>query len=251
MCGSTSAQNNTAAAQSAFYTQATTQASQAFGASSSVFNTLQSTFAPTIAAGPSQQGFSQQENANMQSQAITQTGQAYKNAKEALGESQDAVGGGNTPLPSGTTTGQNLQLAESGANQTASELGQITQANYAQGNANYNAATSGLLNATNAYNAGDSAANAATGAGSAAANTENQIAQENNSWVNAAIGALGGIAGNAVTGGMNMLQNGIGSAPSGGGNYITPGAYQSAIAEGQNNIGTMSTSNSDPAGYTV
>jgi len=198
LCGASAAQNATAQAQSNFYNQLTSQATQVFGNDSQVFSGLMSTFAPIVAAGPSQQGFSPQELSNLNSEAITQTGTSYKNAKEALGNQEAAQGGGTVALPSGANVGANLSLAESGANQTASELGQITQANYAQGNANYQNAVKGEESATDVFNSSTNSANSATGAGTAAANTENQITQDNNSWVNATIGALGSVAGAAV-----------------------------------------------------
>lgn len=213
-CGSTAAQNQIEQSQQSFMTQAQSQASTVFGAASNVFSGLMKTFAPTVAAGPSQQGFSQQQLSNLQSEAITQTGQSYKNAKEAVGEAQSSVGGGNTALPSGTQTGEDLQLAESGANQTASELGSITQANYQQGNANYNAAVSGELNATNVYNASTSALTGATGAGTAAANSANQIAQQNNSWVGAVTG-LAGALGGAALGNFGGIASALGGASKG------------------------------------
>ena len=197
-CGSTSAQNATAAAQSNFYTQMTQQAQQVFGQTSAVFNQLVQSFAPTVQAGPNQQGFSQAEDQNLNSEAITQTGQSYKNAKEAVGDAESSIGGGNQPLPSGASVGANLQLASGAANQTAGELSQIQQANYATGKQNYDTAVQGLENAPGVFNSSAGFSNAATNSGSAAANTENQIAQENNSWVNALTGALGGVAGAAV-----------------------------------------------------
>jgi hypothetical protein len=200
MCGSTGQQSDIAVSQQSFMNQAQSQAGAVFGDASQVFKSLVSTFAPTVAAGPSQQGFSQQQLANLNSEAITQTGQAYKNAKEAVGESQSAVGGGNTALPSGTQTGTDLSLAESGANQTASELGQITQANYQQGNENYNEAVAGLSNAPNVFNSSTNSTNAATGSSTAAANTANQIASQNNSWVSAVTGLAGSLGGAAITG---------------------------------------------------
>src|SRR5208337_1488296 len=88
LCGATKQQNQIAQQEQGLATQLTTQSQAVFGASSSVFNSLQSTFAPIIAAGPSQQGFSQQQLANLNSEAITQTGQEYKNEKEAVGNAQ-------------------------------------------------------------------------------------------------------------------------------------------------------------------
>jgi hypothetical protein len=210
-CGSTQAQNSIQGSQMSFLNQAQSQASTVFGGASQAFNSLMTAFAPTVAAGPSQQGFSQQQLSNLNSQAITQTGAAYKNAKEAVGEAQSSVGGGNTSLPSGTQTGEDLGLAESAANQTSSQLSQITQAGYQQGNQNYNAAVAGELNAPNVFNAATSASNAATGAGSAAASTANQIATQNQSWVGAVTGLAGALGGAALTGGLSTL-GGIGGS---------------------------------------
>lgn len=219
LCGATGAQKSIEQSQQSFMTQAQQQASTVFGASSQVFAGLMATFAPTVAAGPSQVGFSNQELSNLQSQAITQTGTSYRNAKQALGENLAASGGGNTGLPSGVAANEGLQLAEAGANQTASQLGQITEANYATGRQNYENAVQGELAATNVYGAANSALTGANQSGEAAANTANQIASQNNSWVQGVTGALGAIGGSFASGGLNTL---LGGATSGGGG--NPGA---------------------------
>lgn len=213
LCGATPGQKQLGNQQSAFYTQMTQQAGQVFGNDSSVFNSLMNAFAPTVAAGPNQQGFSPALLSSLNSQAITQTGNAYKNAKAAVGNAQAASGGGNTPLPSGATIGENTALASNAANQTASELSQITQQNYAVGRENYQNATSGLLNATNAFNSSSSFDNAATNSGNAASNTQNQIAQENSSWMQ----ALSGVAGAAVGAAGKYFTAGLGDNSGGDG----------------------------------
>jgi len=218
LCGATSAQNNVQAQQATAYQQMTQQASQVFGNASSVFNQLQSTFAPTVAAGPSQQGFSAGEVSDLNSQAITQNGRAYTNAKEAAGEAEAAQGGGNNAaLQSGTNAGVNANIAVSSANNTANELGQITENNYATGRQNYQAAVQGLAGADQAFNPATSAGSAATGAGAASASTANQIATQNNSWMQAVSGALGGVAGSLVSGGLGSLMGSGGSSPASGG----------------------------------
>jgi hypothetical protein len=210
-CGASSAQNQIQTAQTNAYTQMTQQASQVFGQDSAVFNDLMNSFAPIVAAGPSQQGFSAQQLASLNSQAITQTGINYNNAKQAVGEAESAQGGGNAPdVTGGAKIATDLGIATSAAQQTSSEENQIAQANWAQGNENYKAATSGLLNSTNAFNSATSANNATTGSGSAAANTANEIASQNNSWVQGVTGALGSIAGGVVSGGMSNLGKGVG-----------------------------------------
>ena len=211
LCGATPQQTSAQEQQASFATQVQQQASQVFGSDSSVFSDLMSTFAPTIAAGPNQEGFSAGEKSNLDSSAITETGQAYKNAKEAVGEAESAQGGGNTSgVTSGANVGTDLSVANSAAAQTSGELNQIDEADYQTGRANYDAATSGLLNATNSFNSATSSDNAETSAGTASANTANQIASENNSWVQSVTGALGGIAGAVTTGGMSNLGKGVG-----------------------------------------
>lgn len=219
-CGASQGQKDVGQQQTSLFNQLTQQSQQVFGNSSTVFNDLISSFAPVVAAGPNQEGFSQGEKSNLDSQAITNTGQAYKNASQAVRESEAAVGGGNVSMPGGADIGKDLSIAESAAQQTSSELGQINEANYATGRDNYFKAATDLENATNVFNPSTEAGNAATGSGKAAADTQNQIAQENNSWVSAVTGALSGIAGDVVTGGMKNLGQGSGffgqnSAPPG------------------------------------
>lgn len=198
-CGASQAQGQIQNQQVSAYTQMTQQAQAVFGQDSQVFNQLQSTFAPTVAAGPSQQGFSPTENANLQSQAVSQNGQAYKNAKSAVGNATASEGGGNNAaLQSGVTTGTNLNVANAAASNTANELGQITEANYQTGRQNYDTAVQGLAGSTNVFNSATEAGNAATGAGGAASTTANQVATQDNSWIQSVTGALGGIAGKAA-----------------------------------------------------
>lgn len=214
MCGATSAQKTLATTSTSAYNTAISQAQQIFGQASSSFNTLMKSFAPTIAAGPGQNGYNAQQTANLNSQAITQTGQAYKNAKQSIGEAQATSNG---VAPGGANIAQNDALAEGAANQTASELSGITQAGYAQGNQNYNAAVSGAENATSVFNPATSATSAATGAGNTASTATNNVAQANQSPWQLAAGALGGVVGAAAPGVVKGLfgnaSNSSGSGP--------------------------------------
>lgn len=225
MCGASDQQNQIEAQQQSFANQVQTQATQIFGNQSKIYQDLVNTFAPTVAAGPSQQGFSAQELANLNSQAITQTGQSYRNAKQALGDQQAAAGGGRAVLPGGATVGQDLGLASNAANQTAGELGQITENNYATGRQNYLAATQGLAGAGNVYGAAEAANSGTVNATGAAGATANQIATQNNSWVQAVTGALGGIGGAAVTGGLSAIGKGVGATVGGLSALSNTGSY--------------------------
>jgi hypothetical protein len=226
MCGASAGQKASASAASALSVQMAGQATAVFGASSAVYTALSNAYSPIVAAGPSQQGFSAQEASNLNSEAITQTGTEYKNDKEALGNAQAAQGGGNVALPSGTTTAADEQLAANAGNQTASELSQITQKNYDQGNANYNAAVAGEANLPNVYDAANSAGTAAVGASQNAGTQQNAVSQQNNSWMSLVGGALGDVAGVASAGLQASGSSGVSGIVGGMGNG---NASQSAL----------------------
>ena len=135
----------------------------------------------------------------MNAQAVEGTAANYKQAATAVNEHLAAEGGGTNPLPSGGQEQLQQEVANSAAANESNQETQIQEANYAEGARQYGAAASGLEGiATGTDPLGYE--NAATASGSAAANTANQIAQEDNSWVNAAIGAAGTIAGAALSG---------------------------------------------------
>lgn len=228
MCGATSGQKAIGDQQNQLFSTLQNQLSTVFGNSSSVFNDLVKTYSPIFAAGPSQMGFSTQELASLKSQAISDTGDAYNHAKQAVGDRIASSGGGNEFLPAGAQIGPQVQLAQGAANQTAGELNQINQANWATGRQNWLASAQGLAGATNVFNPAVGFANASTNAGQAAANTQNQIAQENNSWVSGALGALGSIGG-AAAGALIPSLGGSGSGPS---PYYTPDVNSSFTDSG-------------------
>lgn len=214
MCGATSAQKQQQTSTQSAYQTAVTNAQSVFGSSSTVFKDLMGTFAPTVAAGPSQNGFSGQTLSNLNSEAITQTGQEAKNEKAAVGNAEAATAP-TSNLPSGGQIGSDLSLAENAGNQTASELSQIQLADEQQGNANYKTAVAGLESAPGVFSPATGATEAATASGNTAGNAVNSVAQANQSPWQIAAGALGGIAG-AATGG--IIKNfGSGSASQGTG----------------------------------
>lgn len=234
MCGATSAQNTDEKAQQSLFQQMSGQAQQVFGGSSSAFNDLMGAYSPIVSAGPDQQGFSPAELSNLNSQAVTQSGVAARNASTAAKEVQAAVGGGNVALPGGAAIGTNLSIANSASQNEANELNQINEANYQTGRDNFFKAAEGLQAAPNVFNPATSAGEAATSSGTAAANTANQIAQENNSWVTAVTGALGGIAGSAIGAEMGKTPSAPSSSPIGAspGPYTGIGSGSSAYPDG-------------------
>ena len=206
MCGADKSQKQIEQQQQQNFSTLTNQAQQIFGNSSQIFQDLTSSFAPVVAAGSQQQGFSPAELATLRSQAITNSGQAYRNAAQAAGERSAAAGGGNALLPSGATAQIQANIAQAGAGQTANELSQIDLQNAQLGRENWLQSAGILSGATNVFNPATGAAGQSTGAGEAAANTANQIAQQQNSWMSALGGAIGAVGGAATTGGLSLLK---------------------------------------------
>jgi hypothetical protein len=199
MSGPTAAQTNLQTAQANFYTQGTQQATQTYGEDQSLLNQMTDIYSPILAKGPNQQGFTAGETENLNAQAVEGTAQNYAGAAKAIGNQEAAQGGGTNPLPSGAQEEQKANIAVSSAQEQSTQEQQIQQASYQQGyNEWQNAgqgmdAVSGQLNPTG-YSS------TATSAGNAAGTTASAIAQEDNSWVNAAIGAAGAVGAGAMTG---------------------------------------------------
>jgi hypothetical protein len=197
MCGATDQQKQLETEQAAFYQQATQEASTTFSQQQALHAQIKSIYDPILAAGPSQEGFSEAEKQNLEAQTVEGTAENYKSASKALGEKIGAQGGGDIPGLTGSQAQLEEELAASSAGSKSQQENQIVQADYAQGRSNFAGATaaefgvSGELNPT-AYN------NSATGAGDAASKTANDIAQAQNSWINAALGAAGAIGGAVI-----------------------------------------------------
>lgn len=200
MCGPSSAQKNLETEEAQFY-QAQTQAYQAAYANfSEISGALNAQFAPILAKGPNQFGFSDAETQVLNTQAQQGTGVEYNKAEQALQEDIAAEGG-----PSSSTTniqsGQAGQLKEELASGAASEESQeelgIQEAGYEQGYQEYEGAVRGEEEVAAGWNPNNFASSATSAAG-AANNEANAIAQEQNSVWTGVIGALGGIAGSAA-----------------------------------------------------
>lgn len=216
MCAS-DAQNQLQDQQVAFYQQLQTQDATTFGEFQSILPQITAAYQPILAAGPNQQGFNTDELNNLNTQATEGVSTNYKNARQALNETEAARGGGDTYLPSGVNTEENETLLSDAAQQQSTEQQQIKQASYAQGNQNFNNATQALTNEQSILNP-QGAASVATSGGSAASTTAAQISSENNSWEAPLIGAVGAVGSAALTGGLSAAV----PATSGVGNALPP-----------------------------
>lgn len=197
MCGASSEQSDTYNEQAAFYKEATQQQAEAWAQDQDILKTLQSTYTPIFASGPSQEGFSPAEKAAYQTQITEGTAQSYAQASQAVNEKLATLGGGQLALPNGATAQIQAQVAQSAAEKESQQRLQVTQADYNQGYQNWLQASQGLFGVNQSLNP-VAYSGAATGAGTAAGTTANQIATENNSWMNAALGAAGAIGSGVV-----------------------------------------------------
>lgn len=183
--------------QTQFYKEGMAQSAATFAQQQGLLKQMQSIYSPILAKGPDQRGFSDAERGELNSQAIEGTATNYGHAARAVGEQIATQGGGNNPLPSGSDAELKQEVANSAAGEESREQGQILQADYAQGNKNFEGATSALLSASGQLNpAGyESVANES---GSDAEKTASEINQEQNSWMAPVFGAIGSVAGAAT-----------------------------------------------------
>lgn len=205
-----------------------------FGASSNVFNTLTAAYSPIVAAGPNQPGYSLPEKQALDSQAIDATGAAYSSARQAIGEQEASIGGGNVALPSGASIGPQLALSSATAKAESSELNSINIADYAQGNQNWLNAAQGLAGAPNVFGvAGNFGSNAISG-GKTAFGEADTINQENIAAQNAELATIGG-----VVSGVGSLIPGVGPVLGALGNGLQAGAQSmdGGNSDGSNGIG--------------
>ena len=200
MCGASSQQTELESEQAAFYQTATQEAQTTFSQQQSLLQEMNSVYSPILEKGPNQRGYSDAERENLNAQVVEGTAQNYQGASKAINEKLAAEGGGNIPMTTGGQEQLQAEIAASSAATQSGEESQIQQADYAQGYNEFKDAT-GAIESAEGLLSPTSYTNAATNAGSAASTTANEIAQENNSWINAAIGAAGAIGTKVV--GMN------------------------------------------------
>ena len=198
MCA-TSDQSNLEQEQMDAYTQAQTLAKQQYGEQSAIYNSMNNILSPILQAGPSQEGFSADEKTNLNSQAIEGTAENYKNAATAVGEGEAAKGGG-LPMQGGPQQQIGEEIATSAAGNLSNQQSQIRQADYDQGQKDWLTA----VNGEGSIAAGENPLGfetAATGAGTSADSEANTIAGEDNSWINATLGAVSSVGSGWATGG--------------------------------------------------
>jgi len=194
MCGSNSQQQQLEASQAAFYDQAREQAATTFGEQQAVLKDMLAIYQPILDKGPNQQGFSDEERAAFNTEAIEGTANNYAAAAKTVNEQLASQGGGAIAMPTGPQAQLKAEIAASAAQHLSDQELNIVEQDYATGRTQFNNATNAILTASGQFNP-IGYSEAATAAGNAASKTANDIAQADNSWVNAAIGAVGAVGG--------------------------------------------------------
>lgn len=192
MCGATSAQQQLQQEQIQAYQQAQQLTAEQYANQQAIYGPMSQMFQSIFSKGPSQEGFSDAEKNDLETGVVEGTAQNYANAAKAVNE-QIAANGGDTTMPSGAADEMKLETANSSAAEKSKEELQVNQADWEQGYNEWQNAGQGLQ----AIAAGDNPLgfeNAETSSGSAASTTADQIAQEQNGWINAAIGGASSIA---------------------------------------------------------
>jgi hypothetical protein len=197
MCGGpTGTQQQLQTEEANFYATQIDAYNKAYANFSDISGRLNAQFAPIIAKGPNQFGFSDAELATLNSQAIEGTANEYNKAQKALNENEAALGGGNSNenITSGGAASLREELAATGAGVQSHELQGIQQAGYAQGYQEYQNAVNGEEAVAAGWNP-NSFSSSANGAAGTANNEANAIAAEQSSVWGSVLGALGGIGG--------------------------------------------------------
>ena len=211
MCGTHGAETAAAAQQTAFTSQMIGEGTSVFGQDSSVFNQLVGTYSPIVKAGPSQEGFSAAESNALNAAAIQNTAAGYRNAAAATKSGVAGFGGGNTLATSGVGLNANVAVGEAAANQQATELNKIQQANWSQGNQNWLQATQGLAQAPGVMNnAAMFSERIQSGLDTEMDNAQAQDARSN-WWVPMATGAIGNVANTGLSMASDAMQQASGS----------------------------------------
>lgn len=198
MCGVPAGQQQLGDEELQAYQEAQQLTQEQYGNQQAILAPMAKQFQSIFDMGPNQEGFSAPEEQTLNSQVLEGTAENYKQASAAVREGEAAEGGGTNPLPSGAQEAERESVAESAAQEESRELNQVEQSGFQQGYNEFETAAEGLGSVASAESPLGYEANA-TSSGNAAASTESEIANEQNSWVNAAIGAAGAVASAAAT----------------------------------------------------
>lgn len=208
MCGPTSDEKALQGQSESFANQLQSNYGTLFGQQQGILSSLNKSLSPILSAGPSQEGFSGQEKAALNTQAINSAGAANRSAQQAAANFGAGQGGGATSgIQSGITKQIQGSIASQSANALAGQQNNIVQQDYAQGNKNYWAAQGAMQQLGQQYSPNSAQSGAISEGGQAfgeASTIASQEAQEDQA-------IAGGITGLATS----VLLPGIGGGLAG------------------------------------
>jgi hypothetical protein len=172
----------------------------AYSKYSDLSDAIEKQFAPILAKGPDQFGYSPTEETALRTQATEGTASSYAAASRVLAERRAAMGGGtsNVNLTSGAAESERARLASFAADTESQQNLGITTSGYDLGRQMWGNAVQGTMQLASGWNPNAFSASA-TGAGQQASSQANTIAQQQQSAWGSVLGALGGVAGQAVS----------------------------------------------------
>lgn len=190
--GASSAENANAKSEQEFMQTLQSEQQTQFANEQLAQQQVQKAWAPIVAGGAYQYGFSTAEDAQLQKNIEERGAQATENTENAaLLREQQASGGANAG-PAGATEALNAQIAATGAQSTATALGQEKELGYQTGRENFLAATEGETKVAELANP-TGYAGEATGAAGAENQAQNIVDTANANSLTSKL--LGGIAG--------------------------------------------------------
>lgn len=203
MCGGpTGTQAQLQSEEAQFYQTQIQAYNAAYGKYTDLTNAIQQQFAPILAAGPGQYGYTTPEDAALRTQATEGTAQNYAAASRALAQRTAAQGGGtsNVNATGGPATAENARLAGLAAQTESQQQLGITTSGYDLGRQMWQNAITGTQQLAQGWNP-NQFAGSTTSAGGLASSEANTIAQQQQSAWGSVLGALGGVAKDASLGG--------------------------------------------------
>lgn len=203
MCGGpSSAQTEMQQEEAAFYQTQIEAYNNAYKNFSELQAVLQQQFAPILAAGPGQFGYTPAETTALRTQSTEGTAQNFATAQRALQQRIAAQGGGTSNITSGGAQQLQEELSSATASEQSRENLGITTSGYDVGRQNWQNAVSGTEALARGWNP-NTFSQSTVSAGNAAASEADTIAQQQNAMWGSVLGALGGIGG-AAAGRLNV-----------------------------------------------
>ena len=228
MCGGPSGtQAKLQSEEADFYAQQMDAYNKAYSKYSDLTDAIQKQFAPILAKGPDQYGYTPTEDAALRTQATEGTASYYTAAQRALAERTGAMGGGtsNVNQTSGAAEAERARLATTAAGTEAQQNLGITTSGYDLGRQMWSNAMQGTTQLAGMWNP-NQFASSTVNAGQLASSEANTIAQQQQSAWGSVLGALGGVAGAAMGNPAAFASFG---RPSAGGGGSSVGGFPTGI----------------------